>query len=245
MKYFLTAVAITAASIACNNNTAQTAVKMPAANTDYNDGFVSLFDGKSFTGWHTFKRDTVGSAWKVVDGMIYLDTSKKEGWQVKDGGDIVTDEAFENYHLKLEWKLAPGGNSGIIFNVQEDGNKFEHTWHTGPEMQVLDNAGHSDAKIYKHKSGDLYDLIASSKDASKPAGEWNLAEIICNKGKLDLFLNGVNVVSTTMWDDNWKQLIAGSKFKGRTDFGAYKKGRIALQDHGNAVWYRNIVIKKL
>ena len=112
-------------------------------------------------------------------------------------------------------------------------------------MEVLDNSGHPDSKIIKHRAGDLYDLISCSKETVKPAGEWNLAEVKCLNGKLDLFLNGENVVSTTLWDDNWKKLVAGSKFVEMPDFGTYKKGKIGLQDHGNAVWYRNIMIKKL
>ena len=112
-------------------------------------------------------------------------------------------------------------------------------------MQVLDNERHPDAKIPKHRAGDLYDLISSSQETVKPAGEWNHAEVKVQNGKLDLYLNGTNVVSTTMWDDNWKKMVAGSKFKSMPDFGTFKKGHIALQDHGNAVWYKNIKIKQL
>jgi hypothetical protein len=112
-------------------------------------------------------------------------------------------------------------------------------------MQVLDNAGHKDAQINKHRAGDLYDLIASTKEAQKPAGEWNHVEIISNNGKLDFFLNSVQIVSTTLWDDHWKTLIANSKFKDMPGFGTFKKGKIALQDHGDSVWFRNIKIKRL
>jgi Domain of Unknown Function (DUF1080) len=207
-------------------------------------GWKLLFDGKTTKGWHSFNKKTIGAAWKVANGALYLDTTQKEGWQVKGGGDIVSDEEYENFHLKLEWKIAPGGNSGIIFLVKED-PKYKYVWLTGPEMQVLDNNLHPDSKIIKHRAGDLYDLISSSKESVKPVGEWNQAEIICNKGKLNLFLNGVNVVSTSLWDDDWKKLVAGSKFKAMPDFGTYTSGRIALQDHGNMVWFRNIKIKKL
>lgn len=112
-------------------------------------------------------------------------------------------------------------------------------------MQVLDNELHSDAKIHKHRAGDLYDLIASNKEMVKPAGEWNKAEIKSKDGQLKLFLNGTKVVSTTLWDENWKKLIAGSKFASMPGFGTFKSGKIALQDHGDEVWYRNIMIKKL
>jgi hypothetical protein len=212
------------------------------------DGWQLLFDGQSTKGWHKYGGKPVGSAWKVSEGNLYLDTTikdEKNNWQIKDGGDIITDEEFENFHLKLEWKIAKDGNSGIIFFIHEDTAKYQWPWMTGPEMQVLDNAGHADAKIIKHRAGDLYDLISCSKETVKPYGEWNLAEIIANKGKLDFFLNGVNVVSTTMWDEAWKKMVAGSKFKQWPGFGTYNKGKIGLQDHGNAVWYKNVMIKKL
>jgi hypothetical protein len=111
-------------------------------------------------------------------------------------------------------------------------------------MQVLDNAAHPDAKITKHRAGDLYDLIVS-KEVVKPAGEWNHAEIISNNGKLEFYLNGQQTLSTNLWDENWKTLVAGSKFKERADFGTFKKGKIALQDHGDNVWFKNIRIKRL
>lgn len=208
------------------------------------DGWQLLFDGTTTKGWHVYNKKSDGSAWKVADGALYLDTAQKKDWQVVGGGDIVTDEEYENYHFKVEWKVTPGGNSGLIFNINES-PKYEHTWHTGPEMQVLDNAAHRDASIVKHRAGDLYDLITSSPETVKPAGEWNLAEIVSNKGTLEFYLNGTKVVSTTMWDDSWKKLIAGSKFKTMKDFGTFKKGRIGLQDHGDLVWFRNIMIKKL
>jgi len=203
------------------------------------DGWQTLFDGKTTKGWHSYGKTTVGSAWKVTDGALYLDNTNK------DGGDLVTDGEYENFDLKLEWKISKNGNSGIIINIHEDPAKYKETYRTGPEIQVLDNDGHSDGKIIKHRAGDLYDLIKSSSEPVKPVGEWNQVEIISNNSKLQIFVNGVNVVTTTMWDNNWKQLIAGSKFKDMPDFGTFKSGKIALQDHGNAVWYRNIQIKKL
>lgn len=240
------AVAVTACLFACGNTTEKTAeTKSSSEKTEANDdGFVSMFDGKTTKGWHTFKADTIGTNWKIEDGALHLDANKKAGWQSSAGGDIVYDSTYDNFHFKVDWKIADSGNSGIIFYVQED-KKYEYVWHTGLEMQVLDNNGHADAKIPKHRAGDLYDLIASSSEPVKKAGEWNHAEIISNQGKLELKLNDVTVVTTTLWDDNWKKLIAGSKFKIRPDFGVFKSGKISLQDHGNNVWYKNMMIKRL
>lgn len=212
-----------------------------SVNAQKNKGFTPLFDGKTTTGWHTYGKNFVGKAWNAEDGTLHLNPKLKNN----DGGDLVTDKEYSNFHLKVEWKVAPKSNSGIIFYVHEDPAKYKQTYLTGPEMQVLDNEGHKDGKITKHRSGDLYDMIKSKSEPVKPVGEWNLAEIISKNGKLTLKLNGVTTVKTTMWDDNWKNLIAGSKFAKWEGFGTYKTGKIALQDHGDEVWYRNIMIKEL
>ena len=209
------------------------------------EGWMILFDGQSTKGWHQYGGAAVGSAWKTADGTLYLDTTNKKDGKIDCGGDILTDEEFENFHLKLEWKIAPGGNSGIIFYVNEDTALYKRPYETGPEMQVLDNAAHPDSKIIKHRAGDLYDLISCSKETVKAAGEWNYAEIKSLNGKLDFYLNGENVVSTQLWDENWTKMVAASKFKQWPGFGTFKKGRICLQDHDNTVWYRNVKVRKL
>jgi len=227
MKYLLTvAIIITAFAFT------------PFGHKEKADGWVKLFDGKTTTGWHTWKQTTAGAAWKVENGALHLDPSIKDGQ-----GDLVTNDEFENFDLKLDWKISSGGNSGVIFYVNEN-PKYEDTYNTGLEMQVLDNDKHPDGKIHKHRAGNLYDLIAGP-DNVKPVGEWNKVEIISNNGSLKLFLNGTAVVATTLWDDNWRKMVAGSKFKQWPDFGTFKKGHIALQDHGNEVWFKNIEIKKL
>ena len=206
------------------------------------DGWQLLFDGKTTRGWHSYGQSKVAETWKIRDGALALTPQKEEG------GDLTTDQEYSNYDLKLDWKISEKGNSGVIFFVHED-PKFSNTWNTGMEMQVLDNgtptrAGHPDGKLYTHRAGDLYDLLAA-KEAVKPIGEWNTVEIVANHGKLDFYMNGVHSLSTTMWNENWKQMIAISKFKDMPGFGTYKSGKIALQDHGNQVWFRNIKIKKL
>lgn len=206
------------------------------------DGWVPLFDGSSLSGWHTYGKTTIGKAWKADTGAIHYDPKLKSG--NADGGDIVTDKEYSNFDLKLEWKISNNGNSGIIFYVNED-PKYKESWNTGAEMQVLDNDGHPDGKIKKHRAGDLYDLISSSSEPVKAVGEWNQVEIKSDNGKLDLYLNGVNIVSTTLWNADWETLVKGSKFKSMPGFMKFKSGRIALQDHGNEVWYRNVKIKEL
>ena len=209
------------------------------------EGWQLLFDGQTTRGWHKYGGAPIGAAWKVQDGALWLDPSQKEGWQIKGGGDIVTDEVFTDFHLMLEWKIAQNGNSGIMFYIHEDSTKYQWPWMTAPEMQVLDNQGHPDAKIVKHRAGDLYDLISCRQETVKPFEQWNQVEIICKKGKLDFFLNSVNVVSVQLWGEEWKKMVAASKFSKMPGFGTYQEGRIGLQDHGDKVWYRNIKIKRL
>jgi hypothetical protein len=204
-------------------------------------GFKSIFDGKTTTGWHSYGKTAAGSAWKVEDGVLHFDPAEAKNGQ---GGDLVTDVEYTNFHLKLEWKVAANSNSGIIFYVNEDLIKFKNTYETGLEMQVLDNEGHPDGKITKHRAGDLYDLIKSTSEPVKAVGEWNSVDIVCKFGKLTMLLNGVKVVETTLWDDNFKSLVATSKFASWPGFAAFKKGKIALQDHGNNAWFRNIMIKE-
>ncbi len=238
--------------LACNStsNKTESSVDTTQTSTQMNDattqdtGWVSLFDGQTLTGWHRYGRTAPGPGWEVSSGTIHMDTVKKKNEPSSPGSnDLVTNDEFESFDLKLEWKISKLGNSGIIFYVHEDTSMYKETYQTGPEMQVLD-AAHPDA-MNKHRAGDLYDLIASPKRAEKTPGEWNQVEIISNNGKLDFYLNGEHTVSTNMWDDNWRKMIAGSKFKEWPDFGTFKKGHIALQDHGNDVRYRNIMIKRL
>ena len=207
--------------------------------------WTSLFDGKTTKGGHSFGKTTAGEAWTVDNGTIVLDPAAKKAG--KEGGDLVTDESYNDFHLQLEWKIAKNGNSGIIFFVQDDPIKYKNTWHTGPEMQVLDNDGHPDGKIISHRAGDLYDLIVGKEGVVKPFDEWNKVDIISAKGKLDLILNDVTVVSTHLGDSGWKELIRRSKFaKGESpDFAKIFSGHLALQDHGDKVSFRNIRIQKL
>jgi hypothetical protein len=165
----------------------------PATDT----GWISLFDGATLNGWHSYGKSVPGKAWIIDSGTIKLNASAKKDYQTAGGGDLVSNDEFENFDLKLEWNISKKGNSGIIFYIHEDTTKYKESWNTGLEMQVLDNDGHSDGKIPKHRAANLYDLIAASPENVKGPGEWNQVEIISNKGQLELYQNGVKVVSTT------------------------------------------------
>jgi len=209
------------------------------------EGFKLLFDGKSLANFRNYKKQTIGKDWIIDDEAICLNAQQlKSGQWQAEGGDLITKEKYANYELKLDWKITACANSGVIFNVQEL-DSAQYVWHTGPELQILDNACHADAKIIKHRAGDLYDLISSSKETAKPVGEWNSIVVRQKNGFVQEYLNGTKIISVQIGTPNWNKLVAGSKFKAMPYFGKFKEGHIALQDHGNKIWFRNIKIKTL
>ncbi len=208
------------------------------------DGFVLLFDGETSDGWRGYKKDAFPDRWLVEEGTIHLNP-KAEGSR----GDIIYDKMFSNFHLKIEWKIAEAGNSGIFYLGAEN-DEFGAIYATAPEMQVLDNAKHPDAKLGKdgnRKAGSLYDLIPAKPQNFKGAGEWNSAEVIIKDGHVIHKQNGVKVVEYHYGTREWDELVAGSKFPGINPTWAnlQEKGYIGLQDHGDHVWFRNIKIKEL
>ena len=208
------------------------------------DGFVLLFDGKTTDGWRGYQKDYVPERWIVEDGTLHF-SPKTEGSR----GDIIIDKMYSNFHLKLEWKIAEGGNSGILYLGSEN-DKFGAIYATAPEMQVLDNEKHPDAKKGKdgnRKAGSLYDLIPANPQNFKGAGEWNSAEVIIKDGHVIHKQNGEKVVEYHYGTPEWDELVAESKFPGINPTWAnlQKQGYIGLQDHNDNVWYRNIKIKEL
>jgi hypothetical protein len=197
---------------------------------------TTLFDGETTNGWHSYLKTGPG-AWKVVDGALQPDL-KAEGQ-----GDLLTDKEYENYELSLKWKIAEGGNSGIIIGVHED-TMFNDTYMTGIEMQVLDDQKATDNKKPTHLAGALYDMMAPSIHA-KPAGKWNKVKIRKLNGHLTFWLNGDKAIEVQIGSPEWNEMLGKSKFRFWKSFAAYPKGHIALQDHGAVVSFRNIKIKEL
>lgn len=196
-------------------------------------GWRLLFDGQSTAGWGRFKKDSAITGWRAEDGALV---------RVGPGGDIVTDEQFANFELTLEWNVASGGNSGIFFRVTDAGN---YVFETGPEMQVLDDAGHADGQSRLTAAGADFALHAAPAGVVKPAGEWNQVRMVVNGPHVEHWLNGQKVVEYDLWTPEWKALVQASKFKGYGGFGRALTGRIALQDHGDRVAYRDIKIRVL
>ena len=208
------------------------------------DGFVLLFDGKTTDGWRGFQKDHAPAKWLVEEGTLHF-SPKSEG----DGGDIMIDKKYSDFHLKMEWKIEEAGNSGILYLGSED-PKYRAIYMTAPEMQVLDNAAHPDAKLGTNgnrQAGSLYDLIPADPQNFNGAGEWNQAELIVKDKHVKHIQNGVVVVEYEYGTQKWDTLVAGSKFPGLNPDWAnlQEEGYIGLQDHGNNVWFRNIKIKEL
>lgn len=211
-------------------------------------GWILLFDGKTTNGWRRFGNTDVPGIWSANNGTLACRGIQNNEAKPGEKGLIVYDKKFGNFHLKLDWKISEGGNSGIFYLGQEEG--YRDILQTAPEMQVLDNERHPDAKKGKNgnrMAGSLYDLIPANPQNAKPAGEWNHIEIVVNNGKVIHIQNGKKVVEYELWTDEWKNLVAGSKFpKIREDwYDVPKEGYIGLQDHNNDVWFKNIKIKEL
>lgn len=229
------------------------------------DGYITLFNGKDFTGWRGYGKDVVPGKWIIEDGAIKFNGSGGGEAQDGQGGDIIFSHKFKNFELELEWKVSKGGNSGIFYLAQEisttdeSGNvRMEPIYISSPEYQVLDNANHPDAKLGKdnnRQSASLYDMIPAVPQNQKPFGEWNKAKIMVYKGTVVHGQNDENVVEYHLWTQQWTDMLQVSKFsqeKWPLAFellnncgGANREGYFGLQDHGDDVWYRNIKIKVL
>ncbi len=212
-------------------------------NENENQEVTTLFNGENLEGWKAYNHDEI-TKWKIEDGALTFSPSEGQG---SASENLITEDEFTNFELSLEWKISEGGNSGIMWGVQER-EELNEPYLTGPEIQVLDNQKHPDAANGPiRQSGALYDMVEPSTDATNPVGEWNTTVIRidheANKGSVTL--NGTQVTEFPLHGEEWENLVKNSKFSDWDDFGTYKSGHIALQDHGDQVWYRDITIKEL
>ena len=209
-------------------------------------GWILLFDGKTSNGWRGYNKPNFPSDWNIEDGTIHLKGSGNGEAGSVNGGDLIYGKKFKNFHLKIEWRISEGGNSGIFYLAQEIPGK--EIWRTAPEFQLLDNDRHPDAMLGKdgnRQAGSLYDLIPANPQNTKPAGEWNSAEILVYQGTVIHFQNGQKILEYHLWTPEWNELVKNSKFPTYNPDWAKvaKEGYIGLQDHGNDVWVRNIKIQ--
>ena len=201
-----------------------------------------LFNGKDLTGWRRYGEESAGSAWIVEGDALVLDVD--DSTTATTGGDLITDGQYENFELELEWKISAGGNSGIFFGVQEIAGQ-RVAYLTGIEMQILDDDKHIDGKVPETSAGSCYALYAPAEDVVRPVGEYNKVRLIVRDTKVEHWLNDHKIVAYTIGSDDWSSRVAASKFADWEHFARYRKGHIALQDHTDRVWFRNIRIREL
>ena len=215
-----------------------------AANTlsesDARAGWTLLFDGKSLAGWRAYKQqDASGTRWRVEDGTLTLPA--RAGTAAARSRDIITTATFDRFELEWDWRVSPGGNSGVKYFVLEDTDSA-----IGHEYQIIDDARHADAKIgAERQTASFYDVLPPANGKAQPAGMWNHSRVVVNAPTVEHWLNGAKVLSYELDSPALRTAIADSKFKGVERFGKLQNGHVLLQDHGDQVWYRNIRIRRL
>src|SRR5688500_3222766 len=202
-------------------------------------GWTLLFDGKSLNGWRPYQNKQSHS-WTVSEGTLYCKGSASDKSDLR--ADIITVDQFENFDFSIDWKIAPKSNSGIMYLVTEE---YPAAYLSGPEYQIIDDAGYPAKLEDWQKTGANYAMNPAPEARTNPIGEWNNTRIVVNKGKVEHWLNGKMIVSYEMWTDKWQQEKVTGKWKDAPGYGVAKKGHIALQDHGDQAWFRNIKIRKL
>ncbi len=233
-------------TFACGPNGEESVVHNTLTDEELEEGWILLFDGETTEGWRGYNQaEFPPGGWAVEDGSLRC-IGRGMGESGGEGGDILYDEKFHNFILSLEWNISEEGNSGIFYLGQEI--EGEPIWISAPEMQILDNERHPDALRGvdgNRKAGALYDLIPATPQNTRPAGEWNHAEVMVDRGAVVHFQNGKPVVEYQLGTSTWNRMIAESKFHEFPEFGINRPGYIALQDHGDDVWFRNIKILPL
>lgn len=202
----------------------------------------SLFDGKTLKGWHGYnKGNTTVKNWTVTDNALVCLGAAKDA----AGGDIVSDKQYENFELEWDWKVDAGSNSGVMYHVIEDA-KYKAPYENGPEYQIIDDVTFPQKLEKWQEAGADYAMYPANENKKlSPVGQWNHSKILFNKGHVEHWLNGKKIVEFEAWSKDWNQKRTTGKWKDYPDYGKAKKGHIALQDHGNKAYYKNIRIREL
>jgi 3-keto-disaccharide hydrolase len=202
-------------------------------------GWRLLFDGTSLAGWRGYRKpDPTGTRWKVTDGALCI--PHDDGSDTLGQRDIVSSDEFDTFDLDFEWKVGPGSNSGLKYFVTENRDAA-----IGHEYQIIDDERHEDAKVAggERQTASFYDVKAASSHPTRPIGEWNRSRVLVTGNHVEHWLNGVKVLEYELGSPAMAAAVADSKFKGIAGFGTRVKGHILLQDHGEAVCFRNVKIR--
>ncbi|MEZ5276765.1 MAG: DUF1080 domain-containing protein [Opitutaceae bacterium] len=195
-------------------------------------GWTALFDGETLSGWRGFRMETVPEGWVARGGVL-----RRSG----KGGNLMTLESFGDFELYLEWAVSAGGNSGIIVRASEE---TTDPWHSGPEMQIYDPVDASKVKRV-HAAGALYDLVPVPDGLELRHLDWNRVWIRVVGTRYTFALNGVVTADLDLAGEEGRALVAGSKFAKYPEFGVAASGHVVLQDHGDAVAFRRILLRRL
>lgn len=209
------------------------------------NGWELLFDGQTLNGWKRYGADTIGPLWMIQEGVLVCNGEGLGEGTEGVGGSLMTLKQFGNFELSVDWKISPGGNSGIIYHAIEK-PEYAHDYETGPEYQLIDDAGWKDSLNAAQKAGSNYDMYPAPPNKKlNPVGEWNTAKIIYKDGHVEHWLNGEKTVEFQEGDADYQQRYQKSKWKDYPGWNISKVGSISLQDHGANVYFRNIKIKTL
>jgi hypothetical protein len=226
-----------AACIAARNSVGNVAESGMNVNTltadEQQKGWRLLFDGKTLNGWRGYNRADMPAGWAAQDGALT---------RVSQAADIITTDQFGDFELELEWRIAPGGNSGIFYRAAEG---LDAIYMSAPEMQVLDDDRHPDGRSTLTSAGADYGLYPAPRGFVRPAGEWNHVRIVADGNQIEHWLNGTRVVEYELGGDDWSAKVAASKFRDWPLYGKAARGHIGLQEHGSWVAYRNIRIRPI
>ncbi|MDB6129579.1 MAG: Hydroxypyruvate isomerase [Verrucomicrobiales bacterium] len=195
----------------------------------------TLFDGKTLSGWHSFKKTTPpDKGWVVEDGTLHHLPGG-------GGGDLISDGEFLNFQLEWDWKVPKGANSGLKYLVSEtrEGGPLGH------EYQLIDDENHADAKRgEKWQTAAFYDVIPAHGRKVNPVGQWNHSGVVIKGNHVEHWLNGVNVLEYELGSKEVMDAVAKSKFKGVKEFGTHFAAHFLLQDHHDEIWFKNIRVKE-
>ena len=248
VRFLLRLAAVGLAAVAAGGDVVAELVPNTLTEAERRSGWQLLFDGASLAGFQGYRSETPGAGWQIRKGAIV---------RTGPAGDLLTTDTFDSFELQLEYRISPGGNSGLMFHVTEE---LERPWQTGPEVQILDNAAGKDPQ----QAGWLYQLYrpqppkwaarldkaaglpaAAVVDATRPAGNWNQLYLRVTPGSGEVCLNGVSYYKFVIGDDDWNERVAASKFAAYPQFGKAGRGHICLQDHGDEVAFRSLKIRRL
>lgn len=223
--------------------------------------WITLFDGSSTAGWRGYNAETLPPGWVIEDKVLtFKDEGAADDVEYEGGADIIyADEEFDNFELELEWKIPPGGNSGIFYHVREG---YGGPPEVSPEYQLIDDENYTryhDICDYNKSLGydcNLQDWQSTGADYAmypapmegrnlKPAGEWNSSRIVFTPQKAEYWLNGKLVVEFVPWSEDWTERRNSGKWSHAPDYGKFRTGYIGLQDHDSPLWFRNIRVRRL